>query len=385
MSQPEIPFSYLCLVNEKSGAMKLVADKDIPYLRGVLEPFFDVVYLPGAGISIDVVRDAEVLLVRTRTRCNEDLLQHSSVRFIGSATAGFDHIDADYCSSNGILWCNAPGCNAGGVQQWVGASIVLWLEKTQRLPQDLVLGVVGVGHTGSRVAELGKALGMKVLCCDPPRARRENLPHFVNLETILSSSDIISFHVPLNASGSDKTFHMLNKDSLQRCKPGTLIINASRGEVVDSYALTDFLNANPIAHAAIDVWENEPNILNELLNRCMVATPHIAGYSLEGKVAATQMVVDAVSQHYQLGLHPWQPVPNPTLAKVKLNGISNLPEAISASYNITGDDLRRVNLDFESYRNGYSYRRDFSGFEVATKNEKLQEDLTRVGFSVSRG
>ncbi|HOC36910.1 MAG TPA: 4-phosphoerythronate dehydrogenase [Tenuifilaceae bacterium] len=365
--------------------MKLVADKDIPYLRGVLEPFFEVEYIPGAGISCDVVRDAEVLLVRTRTRCNADLLQHSSVRFIGSATAGFDHIDSDYCSSNGILWRNAPGCNAGGVQQWVGAAIVLWLETTQRLPQSLVLGVVGVGHTGSKVAELGKALGMKVLCCDPPRTRRENLPHFVNLETILSSADIISFHVPLNTTGPDKTFHMLDSDSLQRCKPNSLLINASRGEVVDSHALTAFLNANPFAHAAIDVWENEPNILNELLNRCMVGTPHIAGYSLEGKVAATQMVVDAVSQHYRLELHPWQPVPNPTLAKVKLNGISSLPEAISASYNIVGDDLRRISSDFEGYRNTYSYRRDFSGFEVATSDPKLKQNLTRVGFTVSRG
>ena len=362
--------------------MRLVADKNIPFLKGVLEPFFDVEYYSGSEITSEIVRNADALIIRTRTICDPNLLSGSSVKFIGSATIGFDHIDTNYCANNNITWVSAPGCNSAGVQQWVAAALIHWAELNSRTLSGLTIGVVGVGNVGKKVVELAKVLGMKVLCCDPPRKRNEGLSDFVDFETVLRESDIITFHVPLNYEGIDRTFHMLNSHSIALCKPDILIINSSRGEVINTECLISFLESNPNAQAALDVWENEPNLSVELLRKTIIATPHIAGYSLEGKVMGTKMIIDSLSQFFNLGINPWFPNPNPLVEKIKMSNPQNIVTAIKSTYNILGDDLRNTFESFENLRNNYNYRRDFSGY-IIDINFKYSEDLNRIGFSVS--
>jgi len=356
--------------------MKLVADSHIPYLKGVFEPFFDVEYLPGHLINQEVVKDADVLIIRTRTICSQDLLQGSRVKFIASATIGYDHIDTQYCDSNGIRWVTAPGCNAAAVQQWVGAALVKWISSKHLNPKTLTIGIVGIGNVGSKVVALGNALGMNVVCCDPPRAERENIKSFVDLHELLKVSDIITFHVPLTRADNYPTSHMLSSKNLALCKPTAYFLNSSRGGVVDEVALLSYLEQNPNVAVALDVWENEPDLNLELAKRCLVATPHIAGYSLEGKVMATKMVVDAVSRYFNLGLTPWWPTPNPLTVKQVIGSAENILDLIGKTYCIESDDIRIIDKDFEDYRNTYNYRRDFTGFKVL----KIEEDAEKVGM-----
>lgn len=359
--------------------MKIVADSHIPYLKGVLEPFFKVDYIPGHQIDREQVKDADILIVRTRTSCNRDLLNGTRVRYIASATIGYDHIDTQYCEANGIKWVSAPGCNAAAVQQWVGAVIARWLYAKGKSPNGLTMGVVGVGNVGSKVVTLGKAMGMNVVCCDPLRVESENLSDFLDLDELLSIADIISFHVPLTKSGKYPTFHMLNEANLQLCKSNALFINSSRGGVVDESALIKFLWGNPNADAAIDVWEGEPNYNRQLAEKLLVATPHIAGYSLEGKVMATKMVIDSISNHFGLGINPWWPYPNPLAEKLTITHADNLIDAVGKSYSIENDDIRNTSKSFEEFRNGYSYRRDFTGFEILNVGID-SEKMVELGF-----
>jgi len=365
----------------QNTAMRLIADKNIPFLKGVLDPFFDVEYYSGSEITSEIVRNADALIIRTRTICDSNLLSGSKVKFIGSATIGFDHIDTNYCANNNITWVNAPGCNSAGVQQWVAAALIHWAELNSMKLSGLTIGVVGVGNVGKKVVDLARVLGMKVLCCDPPRKRNEGLSDFVDFETVLKESDIITFHVPLNYEGVVKTFHMLNHHSIALCKPNVYIINSSRGEVLNTEGLISFLESNPNAQVALDVWENEPNLSVELLRKTIIATPHIAGYSLEGKVMGTKMVIDSLSQFFNLGISPWLPSPNPLVEKIKLTNPTNIVAAIKSTYNILGDDLRNTFESFESLRNNYNYRRDFSGHTVDLYS-KYSDYLKKIGFSV---
>lgn len=361
--------------------MKIVADSHIPYLKGVFEPFFDVDYLPGHLINRQVVKDADMLIIRTRTNCNRNLLHGSRVKLIASATIGYDHIDTQYCESNGIKWLTAPGCNAAAVQQWVGAALVKWISSTNQNPSDLTLGVVGVGNVGSKVVELGEAIGMNVVCCDPPRAEIENLSSFIGYHELLNTSDVITFHVPLTKTGQYPSYHMLNSQKLSFCKPTVYLINSSRGGVIDEAALFQFLMQNPSANFACDVWEHEPYLNIDLVNRSFIATPHIAGYSLEGKVMATKMVIESVSQHFGLGLEPWWPNPNPLAHKQVINLGNNLTDAIAKSYQIEKEDIRNISMSFEDFRNSYNFRRDFTGFRVLNVKEDA-ERLSMLGFEL---
>lgn len=365
----------------QNTAMRLIADKNIPFLKGVLEPFFDVEYYSGSEITSEIVRNADALIIRTRTICDSNLLSGSKVKFIGSATIGFDHIDTNYCANNNITWVNAPGCNSAGVQQWVATALIHWAELNSMNLSGLTIGVVGVGNVGKKVVDLARVLGMKVLCCDPPRKRNEGLSDFVDFETVLKESDIITFHVPLNYEGVVNTFHMLNHHSIALCKPNVYIINSSRGEVLNTEGLISFLESNPNAQVALDVWENEPNLSVELLRKTIIATPHVAGYSLEGKVMGTKMVIDSLSQFFNLGICPWLPSPNPLVEKIKLTNPTNIAAAIKSTYNILGDDLRNTFESFENLRNNYNYRRDFSGHTVDLYS-KYSDYLKKIGFSV---
>lgn len=278
--------------------MKVIVDNKIPYIKGLIEKIADeVIYLPGDGFTPQEVKDADALIVRTRTRCNRNLLEGSSVKFIATATIGFDHIDTAYCQEAGIEWTNCPGCNASSVEQYVHSTLLLLKrEKGLRL-EKATLGVVGVGHVGSKVAAMAEALGMRVLLNDPPR-KDNGETGFADLPTIARECDVITFHTPLIREGKYATFHLAGPSFFGSLERTPYIINSSRGEVVDTQALLQALKEGRIREAVIDTWEKEPDIDRELLCRAFIATPHIAGYSADGKANATRMALQALCRFF---------------------------------------------------------------------------------------
>jgi erythronate-4-phosphate dehydrogenase len=389
--------------------MKAVIDDKIPFIRGILEPYAEVVYLPGAQIRRDHLLDADCLITRTRTRCNRELLEGTKVRFIASATIGFDHIDTLWCKQAGIRWTNSPGCNSGSVAQYITTAL---LEMSARLDfnlHDKTLGIIGVGHVGSKVQRIAKLLGMHVLLNDPPRSRAEGPDLFTDLKTLLSNSDIITLHVPLNREGPDKTLHLVDREFLEAMQPGAILINTSRGEVVDESALIQWAKndrkQNPsslVTHHSslvtrhsslvLDVWENEPHINRDLLYLADIATPHIAGYSLDGKMNATRMVVQAVAAGFGLKVDP-----DDGLAGFRACGLSDhssrityhdscytLHDYIRATYDILADDrrLRESPDTFEEQRNNYPERREFSAYTIDPfPDGDLRQLLKAMGFN----
>ena len=373
--------------------MKIVIDDKIPYIRGAFEPFAEVVYLPGSKTSPDIVKDADALITRTRTRCNRELLEGSTVKFIATATIGYDHIDTDYCKQAGIKWTNAPGCNAESVNQYIASALFSWSMRKRIELKGKTIGIVGVGEVGSRVAKLSETIGMNVLLNDPPRERKEGSEGFVSLEKIQKKADIISFHVPLNLSGQDKTFHIVNENFLQNLEKKPLVVNSCRGEVSDSQAVYDAIEAKDIAGFIADCWENEPDIDLELLNLTDYGTPHIAGYSKDGKANGTRMSVQAISRFFNLGIDHWEPtgVEPPANPVIEIDGnqrreYSVLAEAIISTYDIESDDeaLREAPHLFEKLRGDYPVRREFDSFTVNAKNIEKEtiKKLKNMGFNV---
>jgi erythronate-4-phosphate dehydrogenase len=373
--------------------MKIIADSKIPFLKGVFEPYGTVEYYAGNEITPEVVKDADALIVRTRTRCDAALLKGSSVKFIATATIGFDHIDTDYCKKNGIVWKNAQGCNSGSVMQYV-ASVLTRLSMRYKLDfKETTLGIIGVGKVGSKVARMASVLGMKVLLNDPPRERKEGRGAFVSLSEIADRADIITFHVPLNRGGNDNTFHLFNESFVQTLKPGSIIINSSRGEVVSGYVLKKVLKEKSMKAAVLDVWENEPVIDIDLVSLIDIATPHIAGYSMDGKANGTAMSVRAVSNFFNLGLKNWYPqkiaAPTNTTIEIDCAGL-NLQQVVSKAilftYDVKQDDIRLKSSisTFEYQRNNYPVRREFNIFTVKLTNATPDqyEVLKRLGFIV---
>jgi erythronate-4-phosphate dehydrogenase len=324
------------------------------------------------------VRDADALIIRTRTKCDAKLLKGTDVKFIATATIGYDHIDARYCRKHGIEWTNAPGCNSGSVQQYM-ASALLFLASKYNFPlKDRALGIVGVGNVGSKVWKLAETFGMKVLLNDPPRAREEGEEGFVSLKEVVEQSDIITFHVPLYHKGKDKTYHLVDAKMLTHLKQDAFLINSSRGAVVNNKELKHAILEGDIAGAILDVWENEPNIDPELHQMVDAGTPHIAGYSRDGKANGTAMSVQAVSKFFQLGLDEWYPanVEKPKKTHIEVDcwekGFERiLYEAISQTYKIEEDHKKLLsNIDnFEFYRGNYPVRREFSSYTIRLKND----------------
>lgn len=375
--------------------MKVVADDKIPFLRGVLEPFTDVVYKPGQEICRDDLIDAQALITRTRTRCDKKLLEGTGIKFIATATIGYDHIDTEYCRANGIEWTNAPGCNSGSVYQYI-ASVLCTLSGKYSLDfSAMSLGVIGVGNVGRKVVRLGELLGAQVYLNDPPKQRELGTCGFISLDGIIRESNIITVHVPLNLEGSDKTYHLVNEAFLKKLNPETILINSSRGEVVDTHALKKALKEGWIKAAVLDVWENEPSIDLELLSMVELATPHIAGYSTDGKANGTAMSVQALSKKFNLPLTRWQPedIPEPDNNKIVIDcsGKSNrelFMEAILHTYNVRNDDerLRSSVATFEKQRGNYPLRREFSAYNLQLDNADVQivKKLRALGFVVNQ-
>ena len=278
--------------------MKVIVDNKIPYIKEAINRIADeVVFLPGADFTKEAVKDADALIVRTRTRCNRELLEGTQVKFIATATIGYDHIDTEYCREAGITWTNCPGCNAGSVEQYVRSVLGLLQRKKGLDLKNATIGVVGVGHVGSRVARMAKLLGMRVLLNDPPRADKGE-SGFVDLATIARECDVITFHTPLIQEGIYRTYHLVDKDFLFSLKRAPYLINSSRGEVVDTASLLASLAAGKVKDVVIDTWENEPRISRDLLEAAFLATPHIAGYSADGKANATRMSLEALCRFF---------------------------------------------------------------------------------------
>lgn len=368
---------------------RLIIDQNIPYLKGVLEPFAITEYLPANRISNETVKNADGLLIRTRTKVNETLLKNTIVKFVASATIGFDHIDLDFCSKNGISVFNAPGCNAGSVQQYIASALMNLLKKEQKF-SEITLGIVGVGNTGTKVKQLAEAIGMKVLLNDPPRKRKEKNDDFVSLEHVLSESDIISFHVPLTYNCKDATFELLSEKNYFLIKSGTVIINASRGEVCSEKVLKELV-LNKDCTLALDVWQHEPKPDQELIALSKIATPHIAGYSADGKANAGKMIAVKAAAFFgiepDLLIFPVIPLPQKYIIEpVNRNFEEVISESIIHTYNILqdSDNFKTHPESFESLRNNYPLRRDLSAFKIksAYLSESTVQAMFKLGFQI---
>jgi len=368
--------------------MKIIADKNIPYLKGIAEYFGEVTYLDGADFTRDNIKDADTLIVRTVTRFDEGNLAGSKVKLICTATIGYDHIDTQYCDSHGIAWHNAPGCNSGSVMQYIISSLIVISRKMDFDLKDKTIGIVGVGNVGKKVAHACEILGMEVLLNDPPRQRAEQNDVFVDLQTIMHEADIITFHTPLIKEGIDKTYHLANESFLHSLKKEPIIINSARGGIVDTQAIKKALKENLISGAIIDCWENESQIDHEYMDMVDIATPHIAGYSADGKANATRMSLESMAEFYHLDKAPLRTVkaPDPHNPVIDLNEFADsddrVYEAILRTYNPIEDYTRlKASPDtFKQLRNDYPLRREYFAYTILNSTETEREILDRLGF-----
>ncbi|MBQ3635391.1 MAG: 4-phosphoerythronate dehydrogenase [Bacteroidales bacterium] len=362
-----------------SERLKVLADDKIKSIKGILESVADISYKTGTEITAADVANVDALLVRTRTRCDETLLKGSSLRAVLTATIGYDHIDTAYCEANNIIWRNAPGCNSASVEQYIASTLAhLYLHSGVSLAGK-VIAVVGVGHVGSRVAKLCKALGMKVLLVDPPRAAREGSSDFTSLRDALPIADFVTLHTPLTKTGQDATFHLIGKETVKYLKKGVALINTSRGQVADTSVIKDAIKDGTISHVVVDVWENEPNIDTELLEMATIATPHIAGYSADSKLRATEMTIDAFEEIFGLKVSwdkpqlppPSEPIIDVTTATTAVDAACLL---FSKIYDVTVDSLplKAEPTAFERLRGNYWPRREIGAYQVKARKEHLE-------------
>jgi erythronate-4-phosphate dehydrogenase len=380
--------------------MRIIADANIPFVRECLSSVGDVQVLGGRDITPQVVANADALLVRSITPVNEQLLRGSSVRFVGTATIGFDHVDAAYLERNGIGFASAPGSNANSAAEYVIAALLEVARRRRVSPEGKSIGVIGVGNVGSRVARKCEALGMEVRRNDPPLQRRTGDPKYVPLEA-LYDCDFITIHTPLTRDGIDKTFHLADAAFFSRLKQGAIFVNASRGAVVDSVGLRAVIEAGRFQAVVLDVWEGEPNIDVALLGLVDLGTPHIAGYSFDGKVAGMIMIYRSLCEHFKLtpkfDVRDFLPVPEVPRLEIETGDTVDeelLARIVERIYSIAADDrnLRQIvpqppeerGRFFDALRKNYPVRREFQNTTVVL--DKRRESLTRklqgIGFAV---
>jgi len=331
--------------------IRLVADKNIPYIQGLLDPYATIKYLEPEEVTPALLRETDGMIIRTRNICSRQALEKSEVKLIATATIGTDHIDTDYCRERNITVVNAPGCNAPAVAQYVFASI---MQLINRPLGSYTLGIVGVGHVGSIVEQWAKAFDMPVLLCDPLRREAEGGDQWVDLDTIAAKADIITFHTPLIKDGSYPTYHMADETFFGKCRRMPIIINSARGAVTDTKALIEARKQGRVSRLVVDCWENEPAIDRDLLALADIATPHIAGYSHEGKIRASQVALDAITTFFMLPRvtvdAPLPPAPAVSVSKADLLASYNpMPES---------DAVKAHPEDFEKIRNSYKLRHE---------------------------
>jgi erythronate-4-phosphate dehydrogenase len=368
----------------------------MPYAEDAFSTLGETIALEGRSICAADIKDADLLATRSTTKVNAALLEGSTVRFVGTATIGTDHLDIDYLESRGIHWCFSPGCNANSVSEYVTAALLCLADRHGFSLRGKTIGIIGVGNVGRKVVEKAEALGMNVLQNDPPRQRTEpDNDSFCDLNTLLTNSDIVTIHVPITKSGPDKTMHLADASFFSRMKPGSIFINAARGAVVNSDDLLEAIRSGHIARTVLDTWEGEPAFRRDLLQAVDIGTPHIAGHSFEGKVAGTVMVYQAACRF--LGIEPtWSPdallppplVPQATITAGSKPGERVLWEVVKQLYDIESDDARlRAETDdrtalFDSLRKNYPIRREFRFTSVTINNTstQLQNTFERLGF-----
>ncbi|MBN1973314.1 MAG: 4-phosphoerythronate dehydrogenase [Sedimentisphaerales bacterium] len=382
--------------------MKILADANIPYVVDCFSSIGDVHVLSGREIKKDVVADADILLVRSITPVFADLLTGSKVRFVATATIGFDHVDVDFLRHNEIGFASAPGSNANSAAEYVVAAILEIAQKHNVTLEGKSIGIIGVGNVGSRVCKKCRALDMEVLLNDPPLYRQTDDPKYLPLQELFNC-DFITFHTPLTFEGIDKTFHLADENFFKSLKQDCIFINASRGGVVDSISLEASIKTKRLKAVALDVWENEPNIDTKLLEMVNIGTPHIAGYSYDGKIAGLIMIYKSVCEYF--GIKPEHEIsdflPEPQVKTIELSGkIKKEQEIISDTvrkiYNVSQDDanLRLISKEpaknivkyFDNLRKNYPVRREFQNTKVILKNVKsaLANKLEGIGFKVEK-
>lgn len=373
---------------QKDKEMKIVADNTVPYLKGIAEPIADVTYLTSKEFTPEQIHNADALIVRSIDKCTRELLEDSQVKLITSATIGFDHIDTQYCEEAGITWKNSPGCNAVSVAQYILAGlIILSLVRKEKL-QGKTIGIIGVGHVGKEVQKLCTAFGLNVLLNDPPRAEIEGQKEFVSLDTIAEQADIITFHTPLTKTGRYATFHLAGKDFFSKLKKNPWFINASRGAVHDTEALLQAYQTGKISEMIIDCWENEPTINLELLSHTTIATPHIAGFSADGKANGTRMCLEHIESFFHLRFDKIKNVVPPALENpiIDLDKFTEnrIEQAVLKSFNpLYVDKMLRENpTKFEWYRNNYQHPREFSAYTIIHATMEEVQVLQQLGFNV---
>ncbi len=388
----------------ESAPCHVVVDANVPFASSAFAAFGTVHLLPSDAITPAAVRDADILVVRSPTRVDAALLSGSAVRFVGTATIGTDHVDKSWLRRQGIGFASAPGSNAESVVEYVLASLLAASARQHRPLRGLTLGIVGVGNVGKRLLPRAQALGLEVLACDPPRARQEG-GVWVSLEELLSRADLVSLHVPLAADGPDATHHLIGRRALEKMRPGAWLVNAARGSVVDSGALRQALQNGRVGAAVLDVWEGEPTPDPALLARTLLATPHIAGYSFDGKVQGTRDIVRAVEGWAGRAAGSWDAAaalaPRPEDKLVLTPPSPTLPEhqylyALARQmYDVEADDARMRRLlalppeahaeYFRSLRRDYPRRRRWGLFTLPSPVPQAYRRAVADGLGVQMG
>jgi erythronate-4-phosphate dehydrogenase len=384
--------------------VKIICTTSIPFAREVFGPLGELEIIEPRRISPAAVKDAEILICRSTLKVGGGLLANSRVKFVGTCTIGHDHLDADYLEKNGITWTAAPGCNANSVAEYVTTALLYLARRHGFQLRDKTIGIIGVGNVGRLVLKKAKALGMRALLNDPPLYDQTGEPAYRPLDEALSSADIVTLHVPLTTSGKYPTFHLAGRDFFSRAGKGRIFINAARGAVLDSDCFLEAVRGGIVAHAVIDCWENEPAFRLDVMEAADVATPHIAGYSLEGRVMGTVLVYRKLCKF--LGREPALSLENllppPVVPEIRLDASALLDEEALASvagriYDVAADDRRlRENapedaavrsINFELLRKHYPVRREFRYSRVVLQNggESLAERLRKLEFQVASG
>ncbi|MFH1760890.1 MAG: 4-phosphoerythronate dehydrogenase PdxB [bacterium] len=381
--------------------MKIVADENIPLVREVFGQLGDISTVNGRKINSAQLKHADLLLVRSVTKVNNELLKDSSVSFVGTATIGTDHIDIEYLKNRHIEFASAPGSNANSVGEYIITALLVIAQKKSFKLKDKTIGIIGAGNTGSSVEQKSRALGMKVFLNDPPLKRATGNPKYLELNQLLSC-DIITCHVPLNKNGKDKTYHLADEIFFKSLRRGVIFINASRGAVADNSALLEYIKNGHLGGCVLDVWENEPQISNELLKAVDIGTPHIAGYSYDGKVKGTEMLYNSACSFFNKPIiwNPKEFMPEAPCPAVLIDNTHEPPQALLHAsavkvYNITEDyELLCKGLEmpseeqasyFDKLRKEYPKRREFHNTEVKLRKncDNLGKMLKGLGFKVN--
>lgn len=371
--------------------MKILVDENMPYARELFSRLGEVKAVPGRPIPVAELAGADALMVRSVTKVNETLLANQSIKFVGTATAGTDHVDQAWLAQAGIGFSAAPGCNAIAVVEYVFSSLLYLAERDGFTLTDRKVGIVGVGNVGGRLQKRLEALGVRTLLCDPPRADNGDEGDFRTLDELVQEADILTFHTPLFKDGPYKSLHLADDALIRRLKPGAILINACRGPVVDNAALLKCLEAGQDLSVVLDVWEPEPDLNLALLDKVDIGTSHIAGYTLEGKARGTTQVFEAYSkfigQAQQVALDTL--LPPPEFGRITLHGKLDQPtlkRLVHLVYDVRRDDapLRKVAGipgEFDKLRKNYLERREWSSLYVQCDDADAATLLKKLGFN----